>query len=308
MDRIVDISSDDQHLCRYRGFLVVEQNGAEIGRVALDEILALVVHAHGSTYSHSLLCELAGRGAIVVLCGSNHFPVAYITPCVGHHRQAARTQAQFAASLPRKKQLWKDIVIAKILMQAAVLDAFGRQSNKLVQFAKRVRSGDPENYEAQAARSYWQELFGKEFRRDRSAEDANSLLNYGYTVLRATVARAVVAAGFVPAVSLHHHNQLNAFALADDLMEPYRPIVDACVFNLVRAGESQVTSENKQILAGLIALDLNCGDRLCPMTSSIESLCFSLGECFTDPRAKPQLPKPMTALELRNIGVQNVEA
>jgi len=227
MDRIVDIATDGLHLSAYRGFLIVKLDGQEQGRIALDDICAVIVHAHGVTWTTSLAVELARRGAIIVLCAANHAPVALISPIDGHHAQAAKMRAQWDAPRPLMKQLWRQIVVAKIEMQASLLFARGRpEGNALAMMARRVRSGDAGNLEAQAARRYWPALMGTDFRRDQDADGANALLNYGYTIMRSCVARSIVAAGLHPTIGLHHHNRLNGFALADDLVEPFRPLVD----------------------------------------------------------------------------------
>lgn len=222
MDRIVDIATDNQHLAAYRGFLTVSREGDEVGRVALDDIAAVIVHAHGITYSNNLLVALAERNILLVVCGSNHAPVSCFWPLDGHHAQGARMQAQWSATKPLAKQLWRQIVVAKIRMQAAILDANGAEAGAFDLLARKVRSGDPENVEAQAARRYWPLLFGEDFRRDRAQDGINSLLNYGYTVMRAILSRAIIAAGLHPTIGIHHHNKSNAFALADDLIEPFR--------------------------------------------------------------------------------------
>ena len=195
MNRVIDITVDGRHLSRLRGFLLISEDYAEIARVPLDDIGAIIVHAHGLTYTNSLLVELAKRGTIVVLCGQNHFPIAYIAAIEGNQTQSGRQSDQISASVPLQKQLWRQIVVHKIQMQAAVLAAFDIPDNRLNMLSRQVKSGDPSNIEAQAARHYWPLLLGPAFRRDRGAEDANTLLNYGYTILRAAVARSVVATG-----------------------------------------------------------------------------------------------------------------
>lgn len=305
MDRIVDIATDKRHLSRYRGFLIVSEDHAELGRVPLDDILAIIVHANGVTYSNSLLAELARRGALVVICGANHSPLAIITPIDGHHAQAGRIQAQWAAKQPLSKQLWKILVIAKIKMQAAALAAFGQNAERLNHLATRVKSGDPENIEAQAARYYWPLFMGKDFRRERQSAGANGLLNYGYTVLRASVARAIVASGLHPSIGLHHHNKLNAFALADDLMEPFRPLIDCAVLGLIKRGVDEVCPDAKSVLAGLIAVDLHMGETRSPLTTVINTLCFSLAQSFEQGKPSLLLPKPPSPLELISLGGLN---
>ena len=155
MHQIIDIESDNRHLSRYRGFLVVSEDHTEIGRVPLDDILVVIVHAHGITYSHSLLIELAKRGATLVLCAANHHPEAILWPLHGHHAQGARMRAQWEAPKPMLKQLWKHIVRTKIQMQAAALTAYGHSDHALNRLAKTVKSSDPDNieeYQASLAR------------------------------------------------------------------------------------------------------------------------------------------------------------
>jgi CRISP-associated protein Cas1 len=286
MDRIVDIATDGLHLSALRGFLLVSQDREEVGRIALDDVSALIVHAHGVTWTTNLVVQLAERGAIMVLCAANHMPVALTVPISGHYAQNARMRAQWDAPRPLFKQLWKSIVIAKIKMQASLLAAHAHaEANALAAIAGRVRSGDPDNLEAQAARRYWQTLFGAQFRRDRAEEGINALLNYGYTVMRATLARAVVAAGLNPTIGLHHANRSNSFALVDDLIEPFRPLVDGVVWQIVdealHTGQTiEVNSGTKQRLAALIAADLDLQGATSPVSVAAQRLAQSLAASF----------------------------
>lgn len=302
MDQIVDIATDGRHLSRDRGFLKVSEKGEEIGRIPLDQIAGVIVHAHGTTWSTSLLTELADRGAPVVLCGSNHAPRSVLLPLEGHHAQGARLRAQWQARAPMLKQAWKQIVVAKITMQAAALEAAGKAHAPLMMLTRKVTSGDSTNAEAQAARYYWPLMMGEGFRRARNAPDVNALLNYGYTVLRAATARAVVAAGLHPTIGLHHSNRGNAFALADDLMEPFRPLVDCCVRGLVARNGPEVDSEAKQTLARLIALDLPLGDGQSPVSVALGKLATSLGQSFETGTLSLALPAPPDALTLAGLG------
>jgi CRISPR-associated protein Cas1 len=280
MDRIVDIATDGRHLSAYRGFLIVSEREAEIGRVPLDDIAAVIVHAHGITWTSSLITALAERGAPVVLCGTNHAPVAVCLPLEGHHAQNARLRAQWDAGKPLCKQLWKQVVMAKVRWQGAVLAAFDREAGAFEPLARRVGSGDPDNIEAQAARRYWPLLMGADFRREREAGGANSLLNYGYAVLRSLAARSVVAAGLHPSIGIHHANRANAFTLADDLMEPYRPLVDALTRHLLDAGASEVTPDIKRAYARLIAFDLHSGEETTTVSMSVTRLSQGLASAF----------------------------
>lgn len=298
MDRIVDIATDGRHLSAHRGFLLVEEGGEEVGRVPLDDIHAVIIHAHGVTWSGTLVARLAERGAPIVFCGANHSPVAVTLPLEGHHAQAARMQAQLNASKPLAKQLWRRIVSAKILMQGSLLAARGVDGAQAFPFiARRVTSGDKENLEAQAARRYWPLLMGREFRRDRDTAGANALLNYGYAVMRATCARAVVAAGLHPTVGIQHSNRGNAFALADDLVEPFRPLVDGVVESLVRAGVETLDPAVKRRFARLIAFDLRVAGEASPVSVAAQRLARSLARSFETGRPDLALFEPPTPVE-----------
>lgn len=303
MDRIVDIATNDLHLSAYRGFLVVSLDRQEQGRVALDDIQAVIVHAHGVTWTTSLVVALAERGAIMVLCAANHLPVAIMSPIDGHHAQAARMRAQWEAPRPLFKQLWQKIIVSKISLQASLLAAQGRdEANALALMARRVRSGDPDNLEAQAARKYWPALFGSDFRRDQNADGPNTLLNYGYTVVRSCVARSIIGAGLHPAIGLHHHNRLNGFALADDLVEPFRPLVDALVLRMSEEGVDAVTTQAKQRLARLIGHDLRLGGVVSPVSVAAQRLAQSLARSFEERRSALALFDPPDPLDWASIG------
>lgn len=302
MERIVDIATDGRHLSALRGFLIVSQDREEVGRVPLDDVGAVIVHAHGVTWSTNLLVALAERGALMVLCAANHSPVAVCLPLEGHHAQNAHFRAQWDAARPLSKQLWRRIVVAKIRWQAAILEAHGRDATAFDLLTRKVGSGDPENVEAQAARRYWPLLMGEDFRRDRAAEGTNGLLNYGYTILRSLVARAVVAAGLHPSIGVHHANRGNAFALADDLIEPFRPLVDSLTLRLIAAGTARVTSEAKRAFAGLIAFDLPGPTGTTTVTGAANRRAQTLADCFESGRAADLvLPEPPAMLELAGL-------
>ena len=248
--RVIEIASEGRHLARSRGSMTVSGDGVEEGRVPLDDIGVLICNARGLTYSNGLMTELARRGVGVVLCGPNYLPVAWLWSLEGHHVQALRMRCQLEASKPLRKRLWQSIVRAKIVQQDNTLDLLEIPGGDLKSMVRRVKSGDPDNVEAQAARRYWRLLFGSDFRRERFGDMPNPLLNYGYTVLRAAVARAVVSAGLHPSLGIHHHNRANPMCLVDDLMEPFRPPVDYRAACLVRSGCEEVTADAKRTLAG----------------------------------------------------------
>ena len=295
--RIVEIAEDGRHLSSERGFLLVREKNKEIGRVPLDDIATLLINAHGITFSNNLFYALSERGAIAVLCGANHIPYAWLWPLSGHHRQGGRILSQMQATKPLGKRLWQIIVRAKIEQHGAVLQAAGQDSKGFRLMARKVTSGDPQNLEAQAARRYWPLLFGEEFRRDRNLPGINALLNYGYTILRSATARSICAAGLHPSLGLHHHNRGNDMALADDLMEPFRPIVDLIVFRLWHNGTSTVSREAKEKLAALTAMDMHSSKGRTPLGSYLDRLAFSLATSYESGQATLDLPLTPLPLE-----------
>jgi CRISPR-associated protein Cas1 len=303
MERIVDIATDGLHLSAHRGFLIVEREHEEIGRIALDDIHAVIIHAHGVTWSTNLVTRLAERGVPVVFCGANHSPIAVTLPLEGYHAQGARMQAQWNASKPLAKQLWRRVVSAKIEMQGSLLAAQGIPgAEAFPHIARRVTSGDRENLEAQAARRYWPLLMGQDFRRDRDSGGVNALLNYGYAVLRATCARAVVAAGLHPTIGIQHANRGNAFALADDLVEPFRPLVDVLALRMAREGVEALDPVAKRRFARLIAFDLRISGEVSPMSVAAHRLAQSLARAFETGRPNLVLFDPPAAMEWAAAG------
>ena len=290
--RVVEVAGEDQHLDRNHGFMTVVRDGAEEGRIPLDDIGVLLCNARGLTYSNSLLTALAERGAAVVLCGPKFLPVAWLWPLEGHHVQALRMRQQLEASQPLCKRLWQAIVRAKIIQQQHTLALYGRPSEGFAGLARRVKSGDPDNVEAQAARRYWPLLFGPEFRRHRFGPMPNPFLNYGYTVLRAAVARAVVAAGLHPSLGIHHHNRANAMCLVDDLMEPFRPLVDCVVVRLAQAGYDEVNPETKRSLAAVLTLDMETERGTTPLETCLERAAQSLARAYETGKSALVLPGP----------------
>ncbi|MEH3158861.1 MAG: type II CRISPR-associated endonuclease Cas1 [Sphingomonas taxi] len=302
MERIVDIASDGRHLSAHRGFLVVSEDRVEVGRVPLDDVAAIVVHAHGVTWSTNVVVALAERGAIMVLCGPNHAPVAVCLPLAGHHAQNGRIRAQWEAGRPLSKQLWRRLIVAKIRWQGAALAAHGQPSAPFDLLARRVGSGDPDNVEAQAARRYWPLLMGADFRRDRDAPGANALLNYGYTVLRSACARAVVAAGLHPSIGVHHAHRGNPFALADDVIEPFRPLVDLLTLRLLARGIDTVTPAAKRAYAALIALDMPGEAGTTTLTNAATRVAQTLATALQSGQAADLwLPAPPGPLDLARL-------
>lgn len=295
--RVVEIAEDGRHLARERGFLTVAAEGRELGRIPLDDIAAVIATAHGVTYSNNLLVALAERGVPLVVCAANFRPAAILWSVEAHHEQAGRMADQASAAAPLRKRLWSQLVVAKIESQRATLEAVGAEHEGFRLLARKVRSGDPDNVEAQAARRYWPLLFGEAFRRDRQADGVNAMLNYAYTVLRAGTARAIMGAGLHPSLGLAHRQRGNSFALADDLMEPFRPMADILVHDLLRNGFAAVDKETKPMLARLLATDMSTAEGVSPVSVCLSRLALSLARCFSGEQKKLDLPRRTLPLE-----------
>lgn len=294
--RIVEVETEGCYLSVDRGFLCVSHKGEERGRVPLDDISGLILTAHGLSHSSNLFTALAERACPVVFCGPHHRPVGLLWAVDAHHREAARMDAQMRATLPTRKRLWRQVVQLKIGMQASVLAVFSGPEAALRRMAEQVKLGDASNVEGQAARVYWQALMGEAFRRNPNSEGVNSLLNYGYAIARAMVARHVMAAGLHPGMPLHHANEGNPMRLVDDLMEPFRPLVDVLVKQLVLRGYTEVTRESKRHLALLPTLSIRAQDGRTPVAVITERWCRSLAEVYLGQSRKLWFPSPTKSL------------
>jgi CRISPR-associated protein Cas1 len=299
--RIVEVADDRRHLFLSRGFLVVQDTEGErkeLGQIPLDDVAAVIANAHGLSYTNNLLVALAERCAPFVLCAANHNAVGMVLTIDGNYQQAKRFDAQIAASQSLIKRLWAEIVKSKLQQQAAALEATGAPFIPLQALVRKVRSGDPDNFEAQGARRYWGLLFGDDFRRDQQGIGLNGMLNYGYTVLRAATARAVIAAGLHPTIGLHHSNEGNAMRLVDDLMEPFRPMIDLKVWQLHKHGEGQVTPESKRALVRTLYDDMQTSAGATPVMVCAQKLATSLAQVFMGEKDKLDLPLPGLPLTL----------
>lgn len=299
--RIVEVADDRRHLFMHRGFMVVQDTEGErkeLGQVPLDDIAAVIANAHGLSYTNNLLVALAERGAPFVLCGANHNAVGMLLPIDGNYQQGKRFDAQLEAAKPLTKRLWAEVVRSKLQQQAAALEAIGRPTAPLSALIGKVRSGDPDNLEAQGARRYWSLLFGEGFRRDQDAGGLNAMLNYGYTVLRATMARSVIAAGLHPTLGLHHSNDSNPMRLVDDLMEPFRPVMDLKIWLLQNSGESSITPDSKRALVRTLYDDMQTDVGATPVMVCTQKLAISLAQVYLGEREKLDLPLPSLPLAL----------
>lgn len=281
--RIVEISREPVHLAVKLDQLLIQRHDPDpgtIGSIPCEDIGVVVVDHPQATYSHHALGRLAEFGAVVVICGRDHMPAGVLLPMATHTEVVWRIQDQVNVSKPVKKRLWKQLVIAKVQAQAANLRDPAKR--RLVRLAAEVRSGDPMNVEAQAAKIYWSAWLGegRSFRRDPDGDGINGLLNYGYAVLRAAVGRALVSGGLLPAIGIHHSNRSNAFCLADDLIEPLRPMIDALVRQLVQRERVKLDRDAKAVLLGALHRTVRLGDQQGPLMVGLHRYAASLSRCF----------------------------
>lgn len=258
--------------------------------VPIEDIGFVVLEDQQTSVTLPLLNALSDNNVAVILCGDNRMPNAMLMNLDSNKTQGESYRAQIDASEPLKKGLWKQIVEAKIRNQAALLRKLGRDGDKLKPYYMNVKSADADNREGIAARIYWSELFGANFTRFREGTPPNNLLNYGYTLLRAAVARSIMGSGLFPAFGIFHRNRYNAFPLADDLMEPYRPYVDEQVYNLYRQGYEQLTREVKSALLRVLFADTRFDNVTRPLEVGLTFTTSSLAKCFAGIRKKIAYP------------------
>ena len=304
--QIVEITKPGQSLKKSYGFLEVHAGQSRAGRVPLDDIITVVISVPGCSISTVLIDELCKRNIPIVICGENFLPCSFTLPVAGYSRQFQVMHTQINLKLPRKKRAWQKIVRAKISNQAKVLSNIGEDSVQLERMVKNVQSGDKGNLEAQAARHYWQKLFGRQFRRRENSTGLNSALNYAYAIVRACTARGIVSAGLHPTFSIHHRNPTNSLNLVDDFVEPFRPIVDYMIWRIGEDKLKDLNPDMKLKLASITSLKIpmKLGNQIMdesPMSLAAAKICRSFAN-YCDGSSRdflvPELPKPMDYLEL----------
>ncbi len=248
--------------------------------IPIEDIGYVILEHQQTSITLPLLNALSDNNVAVILCGNNLMPNAMLMNLDSNKTQAESYRSQIDASEPIKKGLWKQVVEAKIRNQAALLNKLGKDGNRLKPYYMNVKSGDTDNREGIAAKIYWNELFGKDFIRTREGAPPNNLLNYGYTLLRAAVARALMGSGLFPAIGIFHRNRYNAFPLADDIMEPYRPFVDEIVFKMYANGISELDKETKAQLLSLLYTDTFFQKVTRPLDIGLTITTASLAKCF----------------------------
>ena len=252
--------------------------------VPIEDLGVIILDNKQITITQGLIDALLENNCALITCDSKRMPVGLMLPLAGNTIQNERFRSQLDSSLPLRKQLWQQTIEAKIRNQAAVLKyVTGQEHKNMLKWSDSVRSGDADNMEARAAVYYWKTIFPNDpcFIRDREDEGANALLNYGYAILRAVVARALVGAGLLPTLGIHHHNRYNACCLADDIMEPYRPYVDKLVVEMLEDGaEDKLNATNKVKLLNIPVIEVKINEKRSPLMIAVSQTVSSLVKCF----------------------------
>ncbi|MDP1675779.1 MAG: type II CRISPR-associated endonuclease Cas1 [Bacteroidota bacterium] len=275
----------------------------------IEDLGVVVFENEETTFSLQAIANLNANNVAVIFCNQNHMPTSMLLNLEGNTLQSQLFQSQINASEPLKKQLWQQTIKSKISNQAKFLSSFGKETAFLKRCAENVKSGDTTNEEGKASRFYWQNLFNNRFpteafgndgsnrknvfTRDRDGEPPNNLLNYGYIILRAAVARSLTGSGLLPTLGIHHHNKYNAYCLADDIMEPYRPWVDLLVVRSIRDFKdiSVIDKNIKLRLLTILTLDVSINDSISPLMVALSQTTASLAECFMGERKTIKYPE-----------------
>jgi CRISPR-associated protein Cas1 len=266
--------------------LVVKyQDKDEVKRVPIEDIGVIVLEHSQITITHGLMSHLLGNNVALITSDDHHLPQGMFLNLNGHSEQQERFSVQINATKSMKDEFWKQTIKRKIMNQASVLKANGIAADNMVYWSKKVDPGDSKNLEARAAAYYWQKLFVdhiQSFRRGRFGEAPNNLLNYGYAILRGVIARALVSSGLLPTLGYHHHNKYNAYCLADDVIEPYRPYVDQLVLELIRNEENfdELTPDLKKKLLMISSMDIKIKNQSRPLMLAVQQTVSSLYKCY----------------------------
>lgn len=275
--------------------VITMQDSGEIKTTPIEDIGLLILDHQQITITQALMAKLLSNNVALVTCDNTHHPVGMMLNLEGNTLQSQKFQCQIEASVPLKKQLWQQTVEAKLENQTTLLQ-LERADYKYIQtLSKNVKSGDSDNCEATAAAYYWKNVFPDflEFKRERFGLPPNNLLNYGYAIVRAIVARSLVGSGLLPTLGIFHKNQYNAYCLADDIMEPYRPFVDKIVCDIIRGNGKflDMTPSMKKALLGVPAMDVEIDSQKSPLMNAVQRTTASLAKCFEGKSRKILYPK-----------------
>ena len=277
---------------RHKQLVIFSKETQEETLVPIEDIGFVIVENELVSLTIPLINELTDNNCALIFCNEKHMPFSMTMPLDCNEIQSQLFSAQINAKLPVKKNCWKQIVEYKIKNQGLVLKKYDLDFTKLVDFSKCVKSGDPTNMESQAAKFYWDNLFGKNWCRDRFGDFPNNYLNYGYAILRAATARALVGSGLLPTLGIHHHNKYNAYCLADDLMEPYRPFIDDEVVEYISTNpdDKEVGLEFKKRILKVLVRDVKMENLTRPMMVALSMTSSSLADALSNESEKLKLP------------------
>ena len=290
--RTIDINHAS-HLHLKNSQLLIDQQGKTAGTIPVEDLGILILENPATTITQGALLACQKNNVAVILCDERHLPYSTLLPISeGHQLHNKVLQQQISITVPTQKRLWKEIVQEKILQQALTLESQGHIAPQLHRLRKQVKSGDPDNCEAIAAQHYWKTLMGDNFVRDREADDGNHLFNYGYSIIRAMVARALVGTGLHPALGLFHHNQYDGLALADDLMEPLRPWVDRIVVQMLQQNPDQpLDKPGKQQILSLLEQPVLWSKKEMPLLVVSHLLAARLKQCYNNRKLRLLWPQ-----------------
>ena len=293
MKRIIEIGQEGAYLKLQHKQLIVQRDGEKVGSVPIEDMSALIIDHPQTVITQACLSELVGNNVMVISSDLKHQPIGLFLPLESNTLQSERFSAQASVAKPVCKRLWKQLIRCKVALQAKVLKDLTGNDAGLSVLSQKVRSGDPDNIEAQAARRYWSRLFPEDkFKRNREGEDQNRFLNYGYAVLRALVTRYLCAAGLHPSLGIHHRNRYNAYCLADDVMEPYRPFIDLKVWEVVEqfGAEAEMSQDLRAELLSFVTRPVNVGNEQFTMQGAIQKTAQTLAKVFLGSEDRLALP------------------
>lgn len=289
--QVLEITRSKITLKLNKGFILIKGDDFE-EKHPLQLIEIILLNSFGASVSSPLLVKLCELGIPLIICGNNYLPIGIMNSYSQNLFRKSRIEVQLALSETYKNNLWKTVVIAKIKNQALLLKHLQKPTGTMTDIAKKVTSGDKTNCEAQAARIYWQNLFGKGFRRDPELEGINSFLNYAYAILRAAFSRQIAAKGLLPEIGIHHSNKLNAFCLADDLMEPFRPFADGIVYKLYHAQAERLGPKEKRKIIALLDSAITFEGKQSTVYNSIAICVQKLVDSYETKKNTLKFPNP----------------
>ena len=290
--RIIDIS-EQAYVHMQHKQLLIERDKKVVGSIPIEDLGVVILQHPAIVISQAVIIACQKNNVVLLFCDAQHLPYSIILPISDANSLHTRIlQEQTKVPIPTRKRLWKQVVQHKISEQALTLRLLGKNSKPLDYLVKKVKTGDKENHEAQAAKKYWRLLMGNDFRRDPSSGEVNALLNYGYTIIRGLIARAIVSSGLHPALGLHHHNQYNGLCLADDLMEPFRPWIDYIVYNIIHSGnEITINKATKRELLEILSASVIWEEKTQPLMVASHYLMASLKRAYQNNKLKLCYPK-----------------